>query len=80
MDIKKFEGSITLDYFVEGLLLARSEDTTPGHIWERCVYCPNCLFAKQCASITGELYPNKKPNCRDIVNILLGEMKIEDIE
>lgn len=80
MDLKKFEGSVSQHEFIQGLIMARTETTTPGHVWERSVYCTNCLFAKQCSIITGTLYPGLRPNCRDIINLLLGEIKLEDLK
>lgn len=80
MDLKKFEGSVSQHEFIQGLMLARSETNTPGHIWERNVNCTNCLFAKTCSIITGTLYPKQQPRCRDIINLLLGEIKVEDIK
>jgi hypothetical protein len=80
MDLKKFEGSVSRHEFIQGLIMARTETTTPGHIWEKNVYCPNCLFAKQCSNITSALVPKKNPKCRDIINLLLGEIKVEDIK
>jgi hypothetical protein len=80
--LRKFEGSIDQNYFLQGLLLTKG-DNTPGHIWEKCVNCTNCLVAKQCSIICGtleEIDHTKNPKCRDIINILLGEMKVEDIK
>ena len=78
MDLKKFEGMISKHEFIQGLIMARAETTTPGHVWERNVYCPNCLFAKSCALIRESVPLDKKINCRDIVNLLLGEIKAKD--
>ena len=77
--VKQLEGSISQHEFIQGLIMARTHTTTPGHVWEQSVYCPNCLFAKQCAIITEAEAPDKKINCRDAINLLLGEIKVEDI-
>ena len=80
--IKKFEGSVSQQEFIQGLLLTKG-DTTLGHIWEKVVNCTNCLFAKQCQNICGtleEVDHTKNPTCRDVINILLGEIKVEDIK
>lgn len=80
MDIKQFEGSVSQHEFIQGLMLARTETSTPGHVWESSVRCTNCLFAKQCSTICEAMTPDKRPNCRDIINLLLGEIKVEDIK
>lgn len=82
MDIKKFEGSRTLDEFINGLLLAGKSNTL-GEVWEKCINCTNCLFAESCqllCSALEEQDPTKNPTCRDVVNILLGEIKAEDLK
>ena len=80
--IKKFEGSISQDDFVLGLLLARGVETS-GDIWEKVVACNHCKFEKQCQVICSTLEeqdPSKNPTCRDVINLLLGEIKVEDIK
>lgn len=73
MDIKKLEGSITTDMFLEGLLRSES-GSTYGTIWEKCVTCEHCLFAVPCRSIE-----DKTLRCGQIVDLLMGELKAEDI-
>jgi hypothetical protein len=77
--LKKFEGSVSQHEFIQGLIMARAETTTPGHVWERNVHCTNCLFAKSCAMITEELLPDQA-TCHNIINLLLGEIKVEDLK
>ena len=78
-DIKKFEGSITTDMFFEGLLRG-GRSVTYGTIWEKCVTCEHCLFAKQCQAI-GDYYTelDKNPRCGQIVDLLMGELKAEEL-
>lgn len=78
--IKKFEGSVSQDDFILGLLSA-SKTNHLGEIWEKCVACPECKFAEQCDVISRTLEaqePAKNPTCRDIINVLLGEIKVEE--
>ena len=78
--IKKLEGSISQDNFVLGLLLARGVETS-GDIWEKVIDdCNHCKFAKQCAELCATLKDHdKNPTCREVINLLLGEIKVEDI-
>lgn len=80
--IKKFEGSISQDDFVRGLLLVSTDDTMGG-VWEKCVTCNHCIFEKQCQTICStmeDVEPSKNPTCRDVINLLLGEIRVEDIK
>ena len=79
-NVKKFEGSISQDDFVLGLLLARGVETS-GDIWEKVIDCNHCKFAKQCAELCSTLEDfGKNPMCKDVINLLLGEIKVEDIK
>ena len=76
--IRKFEGSVSQDDFILGLLQARGVETS-GDIWEKVIDCNHCKFAKQCAEICSTLDNHgKNPTCRDVINILLGEIKVEE--
>ena len=80
--VKKFVGSVSQDDFVRGLLLV-SDDDTMGGVWEKRVTCNKCIFEKQCQTICStmeEADPSKNPTCRDVINLLLGEIKVEDIK
>ena len=80
MDIKKFEGSITIDMFLEGLLQG-GRATTYGSIWEKCVICEHCLFAEQCKAVDDHFAElDKNPRCGQIVDLLMGELRAEDIK
>jgi hypothetical protein len=77
---KKLVGSVTQDDFILGLLLARGVESS-GDIWEKVVGCSYCKFAKQCSEICYELEDlGKNPRCGDVVNLLLGEIKVEAIK
>lgn len=76
--IRKFEGSISQDDFILGLLQARGVETS-GDIWEKVIDCNHCKFAKQCTEICSTLDDHgKNPTCHDVINILLGEIKVEE--
>lgn len=76
--IEDLAGSCDQNYFVQGLLLA-SKDNSLGEMWEKCVTCPRCLFAKQCGNL-GELMEarGKNPTCGQVVDILLGSLSPDD--
>lgn len=78
--IKNFVGSITIEDFINGLLLARGVETL-GDIWEKHIDCNHCKFAKQCKAI-GDTFADqdKNPACGQIVDLLLGDIKVEDIK
>ena len=76
--IEELAGSIDQNYFVQGLLLA-SKDNSLGDMWEKCVACPECLFAKQCAVLSDQMeVKGKNPRCGQVVDILLGDLSPED--
>ena len=78
--IKKFEGSISQDDFVLGLLLARGVESS-GDIWEKVIDCNHCKFAKQCEEVCSALEDiGKNPTCREVINLLLGEISVADIK
>lgn len=77
--LKKFEGIVSQHEFIQGLIMAAPATATPGSVWERNVRCTNCLFAKSCAMITEELLPDQA-TCRNIINLLLGEIKAEKFQ
>lgn len=80
MDIKKFEGSVSTDEFVNALLLARGVESL-GNVWEKLIGCNHCKFAKQCKEISdacAEL--DKNPACGEIIDLLLGDLKAENIK
>lgn len=80
-NIKKLEGSVSTEDFILGLV-QESRTNTLGEIWEKCVNCCNCKFSKMCAEICSTLEdqePTKNPTCREVVSLLLGEIKLEDI-
>jgi hypothetical protein len=80
--ITKLVGSINYEDFLRGLLQV-SDDNTMGGVWEKCVTCNHCIFEKQCQVICStmeDVYPSKNPTCRDVINLLLGDISIEDIK
>jgi hypothetical protein len=78
--IRKLEGSVSQDDFILGLLQARGVETL-GDIWEKHIDCNHCKFAKQCKAI-GDAFADqdKNPACGQIVDLLLGDIKVEDIK
>ena len=78
--MEKLIGSISTEDFIRGLLLTDSKATL-GSIWEKCATCSNCLFAKQCHALGGKLEDmGKNPRCGQIIDMLLGELKPEDVK
>jgi hypothetical protein len=76
--IEDLAGSVDQNYFVQGLLLASTKNSL-GEIWEKCVTCPHCLFAKQCGNLSAIMEANgKNPTCGQVVDILLGDLSAED--
>lgn len=80
MDIKKFEGVVSTDDFVNGLLLASGVETL-GDVWEKLLDCNRCKFAKQCKEIGDACAEqDKNPACGEIIDLLLGDLKAENIK
>lgn len=79
-EIKKLEGSVSIEDFMRGLLLARDVETL-GDVWEQGMDCNHCIFVKQCKAI-GDHFDaeGKNPTCGQIVDILLGDLKAEAIK
>ena len=76
--IEELAGSFDQNYFVQGLLLA-SEHNSLGEMWEKCVSCPNCLFAKSCGVLSEAMEARgQNPHCREVVDILLGDLAPDD--
>lgn len=75
MDIKKLEGSFSIDDFVEGLVAYGNCDTF-GEVWEKCVSCNHCAHRETCDHFADEYYGVK---CRQFIDILLGHKKLEDV-
>ncbi len=76
--IEDLAGSIDQNYFVQGLLLA-SQKNSLGEMWEKCVTCPHCLFAKQCGNLSALMEARgKNPTCGQVVDILLGDLSPDD--
>lgn len=76
--IEDLAGSIDQNGFIQGLLLVSTKNSL-GEIWEKCVTCPHCPFAKQCENL-GDLMEvqGKNPTCGQIVDILLGDISPDD--
>lgn len=72
-------GSVSNEDFILGLLSARGVETS-GDIWEKLMDCNHCKFTKQCQKLGGIMeQQGKNPRCGQIVDMLLGELKPEDI-
>ena len=79
-NINTLVGSVTQEDFVLGLLLARDVKTS-GDIWEKVIDCNHCKFVKQCNIIGDHLGDQDKfATCGQIIDLLLGEIKVEDIK
>ena len=76
--IEALAGSYDQNYFIQGLLLA-SPNNSLGEMWEKCVSCPNCLFAKSCGVLSEQMEARgQNPSCGQVVDILLGDLSSED--
>lgn len=76
--IEDLAGSCDQNYFVQGLLLA-SKNNSLGEMWEKCVSCPQCLFAKSCGILSEQMEARgQNPSCGQVVDILLGDLSPED--
>ena len=76
--IEDLAGKCDQNYFVQGLLMA-SKNNSLGEMWEKCVDCPNCLFAKQCASLGEQMEARgQNPSCGQVIDILLGDLSPDD--
>jgi hypothetical protein len=76
--ISELAGSCDQNYFVQGLLLA-SKGNSLGEMWEKCVTCPQCLFAKPCGLLSEQMEAQgKNPTCGQVVDILLGDLSPDD--
>ena len=76
--ISELAGSCDQNYFIQGLLLA-SKGNSLGEMWEKCVSCPNCLFAKPCGLLSEQMEARgQNPRCGQVVDILLGDLSPED--
>lgn len=72
--------SVDQDMFIQGLLMSRNIKSA-GDIWEKCVECTSCLFAKQCQKLSDILEDqDKNPTCGQIINLLMGNLKPEEIK
>ena len=76
--INELAGSYDQNYFIQGLLLA-SRGNSLGEMWEKCVTCPQCLFAKSCGILSEQMEAQgKNPRCGQVVDILLGDLSPDD--
>lgn len=76
MDNKKFEGTLTLDDFIDQLT-AYNRCKSLGTVWERCVMCDNCPHTVACEALNAQ-FPEIK--CRQVIDILIGDLKIEEVK
>ena len=77
--MEKLIGSVNQDEFVQGLLLARGVETC-GDIWEQLMDCNHCKFVQQCKQLGDAIEQlNKQPRCGQIVDMLMGVLKPEDL-
>lgn len=78
--MEKLIGSITTEDFINSLLLARGVESL-GDLWEHHITCNQCPFVKQCKTI-GDLLgdQDKIPTCGQIIDLLLGDINVEDIK
>ena len=79
MDIKKYEGSISFDEFIDNLSASRGCNTV-GDIWEKCVTCNHCKHRTECEAISDQVVDNGgQISCKQVIDILYGEISSEVI-
>ena len=76
MDIKKYEGSISIEELVDGLLSTNNYHSF-GDIWEKCITCNNCKFRESCRVLSAE---KTEITCAQVIDLLLGDLRSEDIK
>ena len=81
MDIKKYEGSMSIEDFVEDITSSRWGCKTLGEVWEKCVKCNQCKYYEACHTISDQLLEERGINvtCKQVIDILLGDLKIEEV-
>ena len=75
MDIKKLEGSVSIEDFAEGLV-SHGNCKSLGEVWEKCVTCNHCWHKEACEALIEKYYDIK---CNQVIDILLGHKKLDDI-
>jgi hypothetical protein len=81
MDIKKYEGKMSIEDFVEGLMSAHEDTRTPGEVWEDCVSCDRCPYKEECKDITEYMLgKDTEIYCSQVIDILFGTLKIEEVQ
>lgn len=80
-DLKQYEGIVNVDTLLNSLLTANKFGTeTLGDLWEELVTCSRCPFAAKCDELSSKLEgQGVVPYCADLMNIMVGEKKIEDV-
>ena len=80
MNIKDYEGSISLEDFAEGITAQPGRETL-GAVWEHTIDCNHCCFHGQCRDIADRVSDEYNYNicCRQIIDFLIGDKSIEDI-
>jgi hypothetical protein len=80
MEIKKYEGQLSMEEYAAGLL-NRFDCKTLGSLWEQHVKCQNCSQREACNELSDEMMTQHNINltCRQVIDILLGDLKIETL-
>lgn len=77
---EKYFDSVTLEEYIRGLLYSRGNNTL-GDVWEKCVKCDTCLFSDKCQKLGSTMEDQgKNPTCGQVINILLGDLKPEEVK
>lgn len=77
MELKKYENSLSLTDYTEGLIQSRRGFKTLGEVWEHCIKCNYCEHQAACQALGAE-YPEIM--CSQVIDILLGDLKIENLK
>lgn len=80
INVKKYEGQMSIEEFTAGLLDCL-ECKTLGCIWEQRVVCQNCAYREACTELSDAMMTEHNVHlyCRQVIDILLGDLKIETL-
>lgn len=79
MDIKELKGSLALTDFADALV-SSTRSKSFGDLWEKSVNCNDCKYRETCKAVADQLEDEGiNINCRDFIDLLLGDRDIKDL-
>ena len=79
-ELKKLEGSLYVEDFVEDMESSLKYGQSLGTVWERCVGCENCKYRTTCEATGDKLEElGVDMRCSQFIDLLLGTTTIEKI-